>query len=57
MDKNYWKQYEADLIKGYMLGLMATKGIGSYDLEVGLSNAKFHAREMVDKVRKHLKVV
>lgn len=57
MDKNYWKQYEADLIKGYMLGLMATKGIGSYDLEVGLSNAKFHAREMVDEVRKHLKVV
>lgn len=55
MDEIYWKQYEADLIKGYMLSIMQFKGNGEYDLKVGLSNAKSWARLTVNQIKESLK--
>jgi hypothetical protein len=54
MDEMYWKQYEADLIKGYMLSVMQFKGNGEYDLKVGLQNAKFWARLTVNQIKESL---
>lgn len=54
MDEIYWKQYEADLIKGYMLSIMRFKGNGEYDLEVGLQNAKNWARITVEQIKKSI---
>lgn len=54
MDEIYWKQYEADLIKGYMLSIMQFKGNGEYDLNVGLQNAKIWARLTVNQIKESL---
>ena len=51
MDKEYWKQYEADLIKEYMSSVMKFKGSSAWELEIGLRNAKTWARLTVMNIR------
>ena len=55
MDEVYWKQYEADLIKGYMLSIMQFKGYSACELEIGLRNAKSWARLTVNQIKESLK--
>lgn len=55
MDEMYWKQYEADLIKGYMLSVMQHKGTAEWELEFALRNAQGWAKRAVKQIKESFK--